>query len=74
MGGGGGGGGEEMEKTGMYQNTRRYAVVHLRFRDVYFLRGCLRREKVHPAARVTPVTVLPVFAVCVCTHANNATP
>ena len=57
--------GGEMEKTGMYQNTKRYVGVHLRFRDVYFLRGCLRREKVHPAARVTHVTVLPVFVILI---------
>ena len=54
-----------MEKTGIYQNTRRHVGVHLRFRDFYFLRDCFRREKVHRAARATPVTILPVFVVCV---------
>ena len=68
--------GKEMEKTGMHQNTRLHVGVYLCFRDVYFLRSCFRREKVHPAARVTPVTVLPVFAMCVSeanTHANDGT-
>ena len=50
--------GREMEKKGMYQNTRRHVGVHLCFCDVYFLRGYFRREKVHPSARVTHVTVL----------------
>ena len=56
---------EIMGKTDMYQNKKRHVGVRLCFRDVYFLRGCFRRGNVHPSARATFVTVLPVFAVCV---------
>ena len=31
----------------MHQNTRRHLGVHWCFRDVYFLRGSFRREKVY---------------------------
>lgn len=49
----------------MYQNTRRHVGVHLCFHDVYFLRGCFRREKVHPSFRVAPVTVPDLSWLCV---------
>lgn len=58
------------------KDTRRHVGVRLCFRDVSFLRGSFRREKVHPSARVTHLTVLPVFAMCVWeanTHANDGT-
>ena len=46
-------------ENGHVPKYKAYVGVRLCFRDVSFLRGSFRREKVHPSSLAT---VLPVFA------------
>ena len=52
---------EIMEKTDMCQKTRRHVGVCLCFRDVYFLRGSFRREKIPFFPRDRPLCSLSEF-------------